>query len=190
MANPVLGGAERDSRLGAGGSNLLAVGQGVVNDQNILASSDDDDPIGGPLPLPASAGSGDGPAVAADGFGVVSVGPVQPVPRPRLRLVQPVPRRAKKGRTETGSTRRKKTNVQPVPQSRNARKFNDLHPPTIPGCKWKPSGLSGWELYSRRPAISANGKRSSKHKYLAYYSQEAVRKLHDEREKTPHARRA
>lgn len=188
-ASQLAGIPERGDRLGAGSPDLLAVGE-VVNDENILASSDDDDPAGRPLPVPASARSSDGPAVGADGFGVAEVGPVQPVPRPRLMLVQPVPRRAKKGRTETGSTRREKTNVQPVPQSRNARKFNDLHPPTIPGCKWKPSGLSGWELYTRQPAISRNGKRSSKHKYVAYYSMEAVRREHERREATANARRA
>lgn len=112
---------------------------------------------------------------------------VQPVARPpRLRLVNPVARGIKK----SGSTRQKRVKVQPVAQRRNARSINDLHPPTVPGCTWKPSGLSGWELYSRAPAISANGKRSSKHKYLAYYSKEAVKRFYDEQEKAANARRA
>lgn len=111
---------------------------------------------------------------------------VEPVPQVKLRLVHPVPQKAKK----TGSTRQKRVNVEPVPQRRNSRGINDLHPPSIPGCKWKPSGLSGWELYSRAPSISANGKRSSKAKYLAYYSREAVQRFYDEREKAANARRA
>src|SRR5262245_14922306 len=122
--------------------------------------------------------------VVAERGAVDDVAPrVEPVARPVLRLVEPVPQTIKKA----GSTRRRKITVQPVPRSRNARKFNDLHPPSIPGCKWKPSGLTGWELYTRQPAISRNGKRSSKHKYLAYYSQEAVRKLYEHRDKTAHA---
>jgi hypothetical protein len=116
----------------------------------------------------------------------IPVSVVEPVPQAQLTLVNPFSPRAKK----TGSTRKKKTNVQPVPQRRNARILNDLHPPSIPGHKWKPSGLTGWELYTRAPAISRNGKRSSKHKYVAYYTQDAVRKLYAAREATANARRA
>jgi hypothetical protein len=144
----------------------------------------------GHLPVSDACGGVNYPDVVGDAFGAVSVDPVEPVLRPVLRLVKPVPQWSKKAKRETGSTRSKRANVQPVPQIRNARNVNDSHPPSIPGCKWKPSGLSGWELYTRRPSISANGKRSSKHKYLAYYSREAVRRLHNEREKTANARRA
>lgn len=115
---------------------------------------------------------------------------VEPVARPRLRLVQPVPQKAKKQRRATGSTRSRKTRVEPVPRARNIRTANDLHPPTIPGHRWKPSGLAGWELWTRRPATSKNGKRSSKGNYLAYYSSEAVRRLHAAAETTTNARRA
>lgn len=163
---------------------------GEINEQNILANSSNRDHPGGHLLVPSGERDRDSAAVGGESFGVGEVDAVQPVPRPKLKLVQPVPQAVKKGRTETGSTRKKKTNVQPVPHGRNTRNANELHPPPLPGCKWKPSGLSGWELYSRRPAISANGKRSSKHKYMAYYSKEAVRKLHDEREKTSNLRRA
>jgi hypothetical protein len=119
---------------------------------------------------------------------------VEPVPQAQLKLVnpfaQPVPRKAKKARSETGSTRKKRVNVEPDAPVANPRDMNGLHPPSIPAHKWKPSGLTGWELYTRRPAISANGKRSSSHKYIAYYSRKDVRRLHDAREKTANARRA
>lgn len=73
-ASQLAGIPERGDRLGAGSPDLLAVGE-VVNDENILASSDDDDPAGRPLPVSASAGSSDGPAVVGEDFGVASVAP-------------------------------------------------------------------------------------------------------------------
>jgi hypothetical protein len=102
-------------------------------------------------------------------------GTVNPVPR--LSLVNPVPRGSTKARV-SGSTAK----AHPVP--RNGK------PPTFTGYKWKPSGLTGWELYTRKPSISINGKRSSTGKYLGYYSQEAVRILYAATQKTANARRA
>lgn len=46
-------------------------------------------------------------------------------------------------------------------------------PPSIIGHRWKAS-RSGWKLYARQPAISRNGKRSSSHRYIAFYSQKAI----------------
>ena len=104
-------------------------------------------------------------------------GAVNPVPH--LSLVNPVPHGSTKPRA-SGSTSRKK-----------AGSTRELHPvPQFKGYKWKPSGLTGWELYTRKPSISRNGKRSSKGKYLGYYSQEAVRILYEATEKTADARRA
>ena len=106
-------------------------------------------------------------------------------PVPRLSLVNPVPHGSTKLRA-SGSTLRKRTGstpkVHPVP--RNGK------PPTFTGYKWKPSGLTGWELYTRKPSVSISGKRSSTGKYLGYYSQEAVRILYAATQKTPNARRA
>jgi hypothetical protein len=108
--------------------------------------------------------------------------PVEPKvvnPVPHLTLVNPVPRGSTKPRA-SGSTRRKKTSS-----------TRELHPvPQFKGYKWKPSGLTGWELYTRKPSISRNGKRSSKGKYLGYYSKEAVRVLYEATQKTADARRA
>lgn len=115
---------------------------------------------------------------------------VKPVPQPKLRLVNPVPRQSKKQKRATGSTGKKTSNVQPVPQSASANDPNRIHPPTLSGYKWKPSGLTGWELYSRKPSISASGKRSSKAKYIAYYSQQAVERMIHEREKAANVRTA
>jgi len=182
--------------VGIGGVSGLPI-VGAINGEKTLEDDILADPAGEHLPVSAGVRSGDGAAVGGEDFGVarevvepvppiIEIGPVQPVPRPQLKLMNPFPRKAK----NAGSTRRKKTNVQPVPHMRNNRNLNDLHPPTVPGCKWKPSGLSGWELYSRQPAISRNGKRSSKHKYLAYYSREGVQKFYEDREKAAHARRA
>lgn len=115
---------------------------------------------------------------------------VHPVPQPRLRLVNPAPRQRKPGRASGSTATQKQGNVHPVPQKGKSKDSNRLRPPSIPGHKWKPSGLSGWELYTRRASISANGKRSSTGDYLAYYSKEAVRRLHEQREKTANARTA
>lgn len=115
---------------------------------------------------------------------------VHPVPHPKLRLVNPVPRAKKTAARASGSTSKKQTDVHPVPHKGKSKDDNRLHPPTISGHKWKPSGLSGWELYTRKPSISANGKRSSTGDYLAYYSKEAVRRLHEQREKANNARTA
>ncbi len=100
-------------------------------------------------------------------------------PVPRLSLVNPVPHGSTKPRA-SGSTSHKK-----------AGSTRELHPvPQFKGYKWKPSGLTGWELYTRKPSISRNGKRSSKGKYLGYYSKEAVRVLYEATQKTTDARRA
>ena len=98
----------------------------------------------------------------------------------------------------TGSTITKSVNVEPVPQPRKTKKSgtgstknnnskdNDLTPPTIPGHRWKNLGY-GFELWERTPSVSETGKRSSKAKYLTYYTKEAVRKLRDEaKTKTDH----
>lgn len=115
---------------------------------------------------------------------------VKPVPQPQLRLVNPVPRQSKKQKSETGFTGKKTVNVKPVPQSVSKNNSNRIHPPTLSGYKWKPSGLTGWELYSRKPSVSVSGKRSSKAKYIAYYSQQAVERMINEREKAANARTA
>lgn len=94
-------------------------------------------------------------------------GAVSPVPH--LSLVHPVPQAQAKIRA-SGSTRSK--------------------PPSFTGYRWKPSGLTGWELYRRRPATSKTGRRSSKCKYLGYYSREAIGDLHEARQKKADARRA
>lgn len=100
-------------------------------------------------------------------------------PVPHLSLVNPVPHGFTKPRA-SGSTRRKE-----------AGSTRELHPvPQFKGYKWKPSGLTGWELYTRKPSISRNGKRSSKGKYLGYYSKEAVRVLYEATQKTADVRRA
>lgn len=114
---------------------------------------------------------------------------VHPVPHPKLRLVNPVSRAKKTKVRASGSTSKKQVNVHPVPHKGKSKDSNRLHPPTIPGHKWKPSGLSGWELYTRKASISASGKRSSTGEYVAYYSQKAVELMH-EREKTTNARTA
>ena len=105
------------------------------------------------------------------------VGPANVNPAP-LMLVEP--------KRESGSTRRKKTGstrpVNPVPR-RNK-------PPTFTGYKWKPSGLTGWELYTRKPSISKSGGRSSTGKYLGYYSAEAVKLLYAATQKTANTGRA
>ncbi len=85
-----------------------------------------------------------------------------PVAQPTLRLVQPVAQKVKKARCATGGTRR-------ITHKEN----NGLEPPGLPGCEWRISG-SGWELWRRVPAVSENGKRSSKRTYMAYYSRKAV----------------
>jgi len=114
---------------------------------------------------------------SATGNGVVEPKAVNPVPH--LSLVNPVPYGSTKARA-SGSTSRKK-----------GGSTRELHPvPQFKGYKWKPSGLTGWELYTRKPSISRNGKRSSKGKYLGYYSQEAVRILYAATQKAADARRA
>jgi hypothetical protein len=76
--------------------------------------------------------------------------------------------------------------VQPVAPTRKSKKAKRLRPKSFPGHLWKPSGLTGWELYRRWPSKSVNGKRSSEQEYIGYYSQEAVEKrLHNEENKTP-----
>jgi hypothetical protein len=115
---------------------------------------------------------------------------VKPVPQPRLRLVNPVPQTNKKRKRASGSTGKKAVNVHPVPHPVSSNNPNRIHPPTMSGYKWKPSGLTGWELYSRKPSISESGKRSSKSKYIAYYSQKAVERMIHEREKAANARTA
>lgn len=107
-------------------------------------------------------------------------GAVSPVPH--LSLVHPVPQAQAKIRASGSTKKVPQRAVHPVP--RNAK------PPGFTGYKWKPSGLTGWELYTRRPSISKNGKRSSTGDYLGYYSQEAVRILYEATEKTADARRA
>lgn len=86
-----------------------------------------------------------------------------------------------RNRMHKAKTRR---DVQPDAQSHNRKPGNRISPPTLSGFGWKPSGLTGWELYRRKPAISKNGKRSSKADYVAYYSQKAVERLHDANRKT------
>jgi len=106
-------------------------------------------------------------------------------PVPRLSLVHPAPHGSTKPRA-SGSTLPKKasstTRAHPVPRSGK--------PPTFTGYKWKPSGLTGWELYTRKPSVSINGKRSSTGKYLGYYSEESVRILYAATQETTDARRA
>lgn len=113
---------------------------------------------------------------------------VEPVPQSKLRLVHPVPQSIEKAGRASGSTPEKRRNVHPVPHKPKSLGSNRMQPPTIPGHKWKPSGKTGWELYTREPAISATGKRSSKGKYIAYYSQEAIERMNREREKTTNTR--
>ena len=100
--------------------------------------------------------------------------------------VNPVPPWAVEPKREFGSTRPKKTGstrpVNPVPHRDK--------PPTFTGYKWKPSGLTGWELYTRKPSISKSGGRSSTGKYLGYYSAEAVKVLYAATQKTANDRRA
>lgn len=108
---------------------------------------------------------------------------VNPVPQVKLRLVNPVPQQSGKTKRASGSTLKKQSSVHPVPHKPKSPNSNRLHPPTIPGHKWKPSGLTGWELYTRTASTSANGKRSSTGKYLAYYSQKAVEKMHERKTK-------
>lgn len=103
-------------------------------------------------------------------------------PVPHLSLVHPVPQAQAKIRASGSTKKVPQRAVHPVP--RNAK------PPGFTGYKWKPSGLTGWELYTRKPSISKNGKRSSTGDYLGYYSQEAVRILYEATEKTADARRA
>lgn len=107
-------------------------------------------------------------------------GAVNPVPH--LSLVHPVPQAQAKIRASGSTKKVPQRAVHPVP--RNAK------PPGFTGYKWKPSGLTGWELYTRKPSISKNGKRSSTGDYLGYYSQEAVRILYEATKKTADARRA
>lgn len=92
--------------------------------------------------------------------------------------VQPDTQKPKKQQRASGSTK-----------TVTERKRNTLTPPTISGCKWKPSGKTGWELYTREASISENGKRSSKGKYLAYYSKEDIRRLNAKRTKKTKLRR-
>lgn len=92
--------------------------------------------------------------------------------------VQPDTQRRKKRSSASGSTKTIKE-----------RKRNNLMPPTIPGHKWKPSGKTGYELYTRQASVSENGKRSSTGKYIAYYSLEAIRKENAKRKKTTKRRR-
>lgn len=99
-----------------------------------------------------------------------------PVAQPKLRLVQPVAQKVQSTRRATGGTRR-----------RTPKESNGLEPLHIEGHEWRFTGY-GWELWRRVPSRSENGKRSSKRKYLAYYSKEAVEKLY-EREKTFNTRR-
>jgi len=113
---------------------------------------------------------------------------VQPVPRPKLKLVQPV-------------ARKKKHSAQPVAQAKkthsgatggtknNPNDAEELQPPPIAGCEWRFTGY-GWELWKRVPSVSESGKRSSKRTYLAYYSRDAVKRLHDANEKKTNARTA
>lgn len=133
--------------------------------------------------LPAEPGEA---AVEIDAHPVPPVEPkldVKPVPHPKLRLVNPVPQQEKKAKRASGSTSKTQSNVHPVPHKPKSANDNRLQPPTIPGHKWKPSGKTGWELYTRTASISANGKRSSTGKYLAYYSQKAVEKMHERKTK-------
>lgn len=92
--------------------------------------------------------------------------------------VQPDTQKSKKQRRASGSTKTLK-----------GRKRNTLTPPTIPGHKWKPSGKTGWELYTREASISENGKRSSTGKYIAYYSLEAIKEENAKRKKKAKFRR-
>ena len=108
---------------------------------------------------------------------------VEPVPHQKLRLVNPAPRMSKKAKRASGSTVKKQSNVHPVPRKPKSANDNRLQPPTISGHKWKPSGKTGWELYTRTASISVNGKRSSTGKYLAYYSQKAVENMHERKTK-------
>ncbi len=58
-----------------------------------------------------------------------------------------------------------------------------VQPPTKKGYQWKPDGKSGYSLYTRESSISENGKRSSKAKYVGYYSQGAIERLHNAKQK-------
>ena len=112
------------------------------------------------------------------------IGAAHPVPH--LSIVHPVPRLGSTAGRASGSTDEKKegstSKAHPVPQRDK--------PPSFTGYKWKPSGLTGWELYTRKPSVSINGKRSSTGKYLGYYSKEAIKVLYEAREKTANSRRA
>jgi len=68
-------------------------------------------------------------------------------------------------------------------RGRKPKDANRLHPPQMKGHSWRPDGHSGWDLWRRIPTVSANGKPSSKHTYIAYYSRTAVQRLQDERAK-------
>jgi len=96
---------------------------------------------------------------------------VEPVAQPKLRLVQPVAHKAKKRTRATGGTRHK------------PKETSDLETPSWPGCEWRKSG-SGYEVWRRAPAISENGKRSSKRSYMAYYSRKAVEAFYEREKKT------
>lgn len=92
---------------------------------------------------------------------------------------------------DTQNAKNKKSNQSASGSTKTVkeRKRNNLTPPTISGHKWKPSGKSGYELYTREASISENGKRSSTGKYKAYYSIEAIRRLNAERKKKAKPRR-
>lgn len=70
--------------------------------------------------------------------------------------------------------------MQPVAKGRKPKNADRLRPPHVPGHAWRPDGLSGWDLWRRTPTVSENGKPSSKHKYIAYYSRADVQRKIDE----------
>lgn len=73
--------------------------------------------------------------------------------------------------------KKKGGNCNGLQRGRKPKAIRGLTPPQMEGYSWRPEGHSGWDLWRRVPTISANGKPSSKHTYVAYYSFEKVAKL-------------
>lgn len=108
---------------------------------------------------------------------VVAQEPVQRVAHvEKMPDVQPVAPKQK--------TVKKQTDVQRVAPKGKARRISKL-PESVQmeGFSWRPDGFTGWNLWKRTPALSANGKRSSKHKWVAHYKKAAMERLINETKK-------
>lgn len=127
----------------------------------------------------SAVGWGGAGGIVADGLGVTSEQISQSV-QPFIGRMEST----QKVKVQPDARRKKKPRVQPDAQPRKRKESKRIGPPTISGHGWKPSGLTGWELYERKPAISAKGNRSSKSDYVAYYSQKAIERLHNAKRKT------